>query len=76
MSILCRAFGHRVYLDDIGGAILQCCKRCNWTGRVTADFVANEQASHRIAELNRRYGVLGIATPEEVAAIYAEEPRP
>lgn len=58
-KIICYFFGHKVYLEDTGCVHIQCCKRCNWTGRVTYDPFATPEERERIKLLNQKYGVLG-----------------
>jgi hypothetical protein len=32
-KLLCRIFGHRRGIEDMGGVVFEVCTRCNWVGR-------------------------------------------
>lgn len=58
-KLICWWYGHDIYLDDVGGAHIQCCRRCPWSGRVTYDPFVDEEERKRIKFMNQACGVLG-----------------
>lgn len=54
-KLLCK---HEVFIDDVGGAGIQCCKKCHWTGRVTYDFFATSEEAAEIKKKNQELGIL------------------
>jgi hypothetical protein len=33
INMFCWLFGHTIYVEDMGGTLIECCECCNWVGR-------------------------------------------
>ena len=75
MTLRCRILGHKVVLENCGGAIFQVCARngCTWVGRCVMDEFADPATKAEIIALNKKHGCLKILPRHLKVTITARE---